>query len=98
MWEYYDKCPMSHLRGALMPMTTEERREWERVRKAKQRAKRKAGQQSVPSTVKRKKPGKTPFASFIKVRNLRRAARDHEYFLDLVIGPLTLSGCWYGAK
>lgn len=80
-----------------MPMTTEEKREWERVRKAKQRAKRRAGQHLVPSTLKQKEPDKTPFASFIKVRRVRRAGQPGHFYLDLIEGPFTHPGLYYDA-
>jgi hypothetical protein len=82
-----------------MPKTAEEKRQIERERKARWRAKLRANQpESKPKPVKR--PGKTPFANFVRVRNPRLAgpAEKGAYFLDLAVGQFTFQGCRYDAN
>lgn len=79
--------------------TEAEKREMARLRKARQREREKANQPD-PISKPVKRPGKTPFASFIKVREIRRAGPKGSglFYLDLIFGPLRLRGCHYDAN
>jgi hypothetical protein len=84
-----------------MPRTAEEKRRIERERKARWRAKARANQpESKPKPKPLKRPGKPPFASFVRVKNPRLAGPVEQgaYFLDLAVGQFTFQGCRYDAK
>lgn len=72
---------------------------YDRERKAAKRAEAKANQPESKQ-VRAKRPGKTPFANFVRVRNPRLAgpAEHGAYFLDLAVGQFTLQGCRYDAN
>jgi hypothetical protein len=93
---YYDKTHPAPLGVFLMPFKDKDKRAARDRQRREERKLERAGQPGPqPAKVKRPKP---QFAGFIKVRNLRRAANDHEVFLDLIVGQLKLPGCWYNAK
>jgi hypothetical protein len=64
--------------------------------KARNQARKQLEQPSRKS--RRQKPGKTPFASYIKVKNWRHANGLNEYFIDLTIGPVHFKHAWYAAE
>jgi hypothetical protein len=46
---------------------------------------------------RRQKPGKTQFASYIKVKDVRQAGKRHKYYLHLTVGPFFNKRVWYSA-
>lgn len=74
---------------------------YDRARKAAKRAEVKANEPE-PKSKPTKPPGKTPFASFIKVKegSVRNAGEKGEglFYFDLIIGPITHHGVRYDLK
>ena len=97
-WAYYDKTHPSPLGGLLMPYTDTETGTAKEKRAARDKARNQAKQlETGQKPSKRKKPGKTPFGSFIKAKNWRNGKNRGEFFFDLIMGPTSIKGAWYNA-
>jgi hypothetical protein len=72
---------------------------YDRARKAAERAGAKRDQ-AESRQARARLPGKTPFASFVRVRNPRLAGQAEQgaYFFDLAVGQFTFQGCRYDAN
>jgi hypothetical protein len=80
-----------------MAQTIEEKREAARLRQIKSRAKRRVSQPLAPSPVKTK-PVERSFASFMKVKEVRRGSEPGMFFIDMTVGPYLWPGQHYVAQ
>jgi hypothetical protein len=91
--------PLPTFGGYVARKDPEVTKAYDRARKAAKRAEIKA---NPPTLVlrPRKKPGKTPFASFIKVKAVRRDGKVDSgvFYVDMAVGPYFFSGQRYDAR